>query len=339
MNQITGDVLPHAPPIYPLKRLLDSPQLQEYQSVVVLNKGDTVFAVIGDIAVPIDARVQDVREWLNEMNVGEHVTDSIRKSGMARTSIAHLGLSVTVVGPSYDIYISRNAKNIMTWEEGQWPTEIRDITKFAYGVIIVAGLGQSGRSMLSATMLDHIASERKLSWSFDIKIKYNSPYVVSYDTGLGNTFATPMLAIYAAMEAKPVKAINVGVIESEEMAQICYDCASIGKIVIGTVDAPDAIEALKTITRWGVPSHQVTTLTNGIIALRLPVLPGINKRFPFTEAIIPDKNIKSIIQAGDYDNLRNRLNESQGGWSFAAAGRIAAAKHNLSYDAIRMLVE
>lgn len=317
--------------------LLNDKRLDKYSTFTILGKGTTIYAGEGDAVVRLGCHIINIDEWLKMHNIFEHLTTSVRKSGVGQAGIPHLGLNLIVVGPQHDLYITRHAQEVMSWEQGHWPKSIHQITALEYGIILIAGLNNSGRSMLAAALLEEIAQRNKISWSCDVKMQYKSPLIIPYETGQGNTFATPQHAIWAAMNATAVKAINVGNIADADTARISYDCAGTGKIVLGTIAAPTATEALRTLYNWGIHQQTVAASTHAIVAIRLPMItfPGGETRLqPLTEAIIPSINMRQLLENGDIDNIRQRISSTTGGWDFAADARAIAESQHIPFDAI-----
>jgi len=136
-----------------------------------------------------------------------------------------------------------------------------------YGMILVTGPTGSGKTVTLYTALQLLNDEgRNISTVEDpVEIRVPGINQVAQNAKQGMTFAR---ALRAFLRQDP-DVIMVGEIRDLETAEIAIKAAQTGHLVLSTLHTNDAPQSITRLMNMGVPSYNITSAVNLVIAQRL----------------------------------------------------------------------
>jgi type IV pilus assembly protein PilB len=139
--------------------------------------------------------------------------------------------------------------------------------KKPYGMILATGPTGSGKTVSLYTALQMLNEEgRNISTVEDpVEIRVHGINQVQQNTKQGMTFAR---ALRAFLRQDP-DTIMVGEIRDLETAEIAIKAAQTGHLVLSTLHTNDAPQSVTRLMNMGVPSYNITSAVNLIVAQRL----------------------------------------------------------------------
>jgi type IV pilus assembly protein PilB len=139
--------------------------------------------------------------------------------------------------------------------------------KKPYGMILVTGPTGSGKTVTLYTALQLLNDEgRNISTVEDpVEIRVPGINQVQQNSKQGMTFAR---ALRAFLRQDP-DVIMVGEIRDIETAEIAIKAAQTGHLVLSTLHTNDAPQSITRLMNMGVPSYNITSAVNLVIAQRL----------------------------------------------------------------------
>lgn len=171
------------------------------------------------------------------------------------------------------------------------------------GMILVTGPTGSGKTVSLYTGLNILnTAERNISTAEDpIEINLEGINQVQVNPRVGLTFAE---ALRAFLRQDP-DVVMVGEIRDLETAEIAIKAAQTGHMVLSTLHTNSAPETLNRLLNMGVPSFNVATSVNLIIAQRLARRLCTHCKEPYDD--IPEK----VLQEEGFENIDIPLGEIQ----------------------------
>ncbi|MBT8059128.1 MAG: type IV-A pilus assembly ATPase PilB, partial [Gammaproteobacteria bacterium] len=139
--------------------------------------------------------------------------------------------------------------------------------KKPYGMVLATGPTGSGKTVSLYTALQLLNDEgRNISTVEDpVEIRVHGINQVQQNTKQGMTFAR---ALRAFLRQDP-DVIMVGEIRDLETAEIAIKAAQTGHLVLSTLHTNDAPQSITRLMNMGVPSYNITSAINLVIAQRL----------------------------------------------------------------------
>ncbi|KAA9129753.1 type IV-A pilus assembly ATPase PilB [Marinihelvus fidelis] len=207
---------------------------------------------IAEKRVPQDGRIKlnitrtrsiDFRVSTCPTLFGEKVVLRILDSASTNLGIEGLGFEPT----QHDIYL--------------------ESVKKPYGMILVTGPTGSGKTVTLYTALNLLNDEgRNISTVEDpVEIRVHGINQVQQNAKQGMTFAR---ALRSFLRQDP-DVIMVGEIRDLETAEIGIKAAQTGHLVLSTLHTNDAPQSITRLMNMGVPSYNITSAVNLVIAQRL----------------------------------------------------------------------
>ena len=207
---------------------------------------------IAEKRVPQDGRIKlnisrrksiDFRVSTCPIMFGEKVVLRILDSSSAQLGIEHLG-----------------------FDKDQQETFYGAVTK-PYGMILVTGPTGSGKTVTLYTALNILNDEgRNISTVEDpVEIRVAGINQVQQNVKQGMTFAR---ALRSFLRQDP-DVIMVGEIRDLETAEIAIKAAQTGHLVFSTLHTNDAPQSITRLMNMGVPTYNITSAVNLVIAQRL----------------------------------------------------------------------
>jgi type IV pilus assembly protein PilB len=207
---------------------------------------------IAEKRVPQDGRIKlnlsrsrsiDFRVSTCPMLFGEKVVLRILDSGTTQLGIESLGF------------------------EAKQEEQYYEAVKKPYGMILVTGPTGSGKTVTLYTAL-HLLNEegRNISTVEDpVEIRVAGINQVQQNNKQGMTFAR---ALRSFLRQDP-DVIMVGEVRDLETAEIAVKAAQTGHLVLSTLHTNDAPQSITRLMNMGVPSYNITSALNLVIAQRL----------------------------------------------------------------------
>ena len=136
-----------------------------------------------------------------------------------------------------------------------------------YGMMLVTGPTGSGKTVTLYTALNMLNDEgRNISTVEDpVEIRMGGINQVQQNTKQGMTFAR---ALRAFLRQDP-DVIMVGEIRDLETAEIAIKAAQTGHLVLSTLHTNDAPQSITRLMNMGVPTYNITSAVNLVLAQRL----------------------------------------------------------------------
>jgi type IV pilus assembly protein PilB len=145
--------------------------------------------------------------------------------------------------------------------------QFHSMVKKPYGMILVTGPTGSGKTVTLYTGLNLLNDEgRNISTVEDpVEIRVEGINQVQQNIKQGMTFAR---ALRAFLRQDP-DVIMVGEIRDLETAEIAIKAAQTGHLVLSTLHTNDAPQSITRLMNMGVPTYNITSAVNLVIAQRL----------------------------------------------------------------------
>ena len=142
-----------------------------------------------------------------------------------------------------------------------------EAVKKPYGMVLSTGPTGSGKTVSLYTALQLLNDEgRNISTVEDpVEIRVHGINQVQQNTKQGMTFAR---ALRAFLRQDP-DVIMVGEIRDIETAEIAIKAAQTGHLVLSTLHTNDAPQSITRLMNMGVPSYNITSAVNLVVAQRL----------------------------------------------------------------------
>ncbi|MCH8228201.1 MAG: type IV-A pilus assembly ATPase PilB [Proteobacteria bacterium] len=151
--------------------------------------------------------------------------------------------------------------------EQQQRNQFNDMVSKPYGMMLVTGPTGSGKTVTLYTALQMLNDEgRNISTVEDpVEIRMDGINQVQQNAKQGMTFAR---ALRAFLRQDP-DVIMVGEIRDLETAEIAIKAAQTGHLVLSTLHTNDAPQSITRLMNMGVPTYNITSAVNLVIAQRL----------------------------------------------------------------------
>jgi len=164
-------------------------------------------------------------------------------------------------------------------------SEVRDMMKAPYGIILIAGPTGSGKSTTLFAMLSETDRETANVVSLEDPVEYEIPGVAQSQVRpeIGYTFANGLRSI---LRQDP-DVIMVGEIRDKETATLAVQAALTGHLVFSTIHTNTAVGAIPRLVDMGVDPFLIAPTLVAVIGQRLvrKLCPGAGKPFPITDSI------------------------------------------------------
>ena len=197
----------------------------------------------GRLSLRSGERTIDLRVAVLPTTFGEKVTLRIMSSGAPVSSLEELGMS------------------------DQAAAELARAVSQPFGAVIVVGPTGSGKSTTLHAALGHLdTSERQITTIEDpVEYQVANADQIEVNPRAGLTFATGLRTI---LRSDP-DVILVGEIRDEETAEIAFQAAMTGHMLLTSLHAQNAASAIARLKDMGVDSGLIATALNCIVAQRL----------------------------------------------------------------------
>jgi type IV pilus assembly protein PilB len=195
----------------------------------------------------------------------------------------------TEYGEKVEMRILDQSTSTMTLESagftGAHLTEVREIMKVPYGIILIAGPTGSGKSTTLFAMLSELDRETANVVSLEDPVEYEIPGVSQSQVRpeIGYTFAAGLRSI---LRQDP-DVIMVGEIRDNETAVLAVQAALTGHLVFSTIHTNTATGAIPRLIDMGVDPFLIAPTLVAVIGQRLVrrLCPDAGQPFPIKDSI------------------------------------------------------
>lgn len=206
------------------------------------------------------------------------------------------------------------------------------------GFILVCGPAGSGKTTTLYAMLSYLRRARPeasiIAIEDPVEIRCDGVTQVQVDPPRGMTYAT---ALRSLLRQDP-QVLLIGEIRDSEVASIVTEAALTGHLLLASMHAGSAPEAILRLLEMGVPAYQITSTLRGVLNQRLvrrmvaasadgaaSTTPRYEGRVAIGEWVELSPMLRrAIIETSDLDGLRAACNAAEVG-IFADGQRLIAA--------------
>jgi twitching motility protein PilT len=153
------------------------------------------------------------------------------------------------------------------------PAELREITTFRDGLVLVTGPRGSGKSSTLAALVDHINSAAAchiITIEDPIEFLHNHKQATVHQRELHSDTPSVAHAMRAALRQVP-NVIAVGELKERETSELALDAAEAGHLVLSTLTAPSAAKAVERLVAAFASNEQASARDRLARILRLVI--------------------------------------------------------------------
>jgi twitching motility protein PilT len=153
------------------------------------------------------------------------------------------------------------------------PNELREITSFRDGLVLVTGPRGSGKSSTLAALVDHINSTTEchiITIEDPIEFLHNHKQATVHQRELHSDTPSVAHAMRAALRQVP-NVIAVGELKERETSELALDAAEAGHLVLSTLTAPNAMKAVERLVAAFASNEQAPARDRLARILRLVI--------------------------------------------------------------------
>ena len=199
---------------------------------------------------------------------------------------------------------------ILTMEQLNLPTVLRDICHYHKGLILVTGPTGSGKSTTMAAMLDYINKEMPkniITIEDPIEFVHQSRKSLIKHREVGRHTLEFRNALKASLREDP-DIILVGEMRDKETVNTALKAAQTGHLVMGTLHTNSAVKTVERVLNMYEPEQQAPVRVSLAESLVAVVAQGLyrttdGKRAAFHDIMINTDAIKDYIMRGDLDEI------------------------------------
>ncbi len=251
--------------------------------------------------------------WLNEVLRPEEVQQfkqTLDFDGAAKFEFSRIRINIfdSLMGPALVIRLIPNT--ILTLEQLNLPTVLRDICHYHKGLILVTGPTGSGKSTTMAAMLDYINKEMPkniITIEDPIEFVHQSRKSLIKHREVGRHTLEFGNALKASLREDP-DIILVGEMRDQETVNTALKAAQTGHLVLGTLHTNSAVKTVERVLNLYEPEQQAPVRVSLAESLVAVVAQGLcrttdGKRAAFHDIMINTDAIKDYILRGDLDEI------------------------------------
>ncbi|MGF1461309.1 MAG: type IV pilus twitching motility protein PilT [Leptolyngbyaceae cyanobacterium] len=251
--------------------------------------------------------------WLTEVLKPEEVqqfkqTLDFDGAGQFEFSRIRINIFDSLTGPAMVIRLIPN--KILTMEQLNLPSVLRDICHYHKGLVLVTGPTGSGKSTTMAAMLDYINKEMPkniITIEDPIEFVHQSRRSLIKHREVGRHTLEFRNALKASLREDP-DIILVGEMRDKETVNTALKAAQTGHLVMGTLHTNSAVKTVERILNLYEPDQQTPVRISLAESLVAVVAQGLcrttdGKRAAFHDIMINTDAIKDYIMRGDLDEI------------------------------------
>ena len=204
-----------------------------------------------------------------------------------------------------------------TLDELGMPEQLKELVMLRRGLILMVGATGSGKSTTLAAMVNHRnekTSSHIITVEDPIEFLHPNKQSIVNQREVGLDTKSYERALKSAMRAAP-DVLQIGEVRDRESMQSAIDMAGTGHLVLGTLHANNAPEALdRIINMFPTEQHSQIFMDLGhylraILSQRL-VRARTGKRVAAVELMINTPHIKDLILKGEITEVKDALRDS-----------------------------
>ncbi|MEM9503780.1 MAG: type IV pilus twitching motility protein PilT [Cyanobacteria bacterium P01_E01_bin.43] len=255
--------------------------------------------------------------WLNEVLRPEEIQQfkqTLDFDGAAKFEFSRIRINIfdSLTGPALVIRLIPNT--ILTLEQLNLPTVLRDICHYHKGLILVTGPTGSGKSTTMAAMLDYINKEMPkniITIEDPIEFVHQSRKSLIKHREVGRHTLEFRNALKASLREDP-DIILVGEMRDQETVNTALKAAQTGHLVLGTLHTNSAVKTVERVLNLYEPEQQAPVRVSLAESLVAVVAQGLcrttdGKRAAFHDIMINTDAIKDYILRGDLDEIEELM--------------------------------
>jgi twitching motility protein PilT len=153
------------------------------------------------------------------------------------------------------------------------PDELREVTTFREGLVLVTGPRGSGKSSTLAALVDHVNSATAchiITIEDPIEFLHNHKQATVHQRELHSDTPSVAHAMRAALRQVP-NVIAVGELKERETSELALDAVEAGHLVLSTLTAPNAAKAVERLVAAFASNEQASARDRLARILRLVV--------------------------------------------------------------------
>ena len=207
---------------------------------------------------------------------------------------------------------------IPTIEELNLPEEIKHITNYNNGIILVTGPTGSGKSTTLASLINNIninTDKHIVTIEDPIEYVFNSKKSIISQRQVGIDTASFSDGIKYALRQDP-DVIFIGEIRDRDTMAAALKAAETGHLVFTTLHTNDAVQTINRIVNMFEESNrylirkQLAETLRATIAQNLVYSASTQKRYPACEILVSTPTIKDYIAKNEIDEIYNLISEN-----------------------------
>lgn len=251
--------------------------------------------------------------WLSEVLKPEEVQQfkqTLDFDGAGQFEFSRIRINVfdSLTGPAMVIRLIPNT--ILTMEQLNLPSVLRDVCHYHKGLILVTGPTGSGKSTTMAAMIDYINKEMPkniITIEDPIEFVHQSRKSLIKHREVGRHTLEFKNALKASLREDP-DIILVGEMRDKETVNTALKAAQTGHLVMGTLHTNSAVKTVERILNLYEPDQQTPVRISLAESLVAVIAQGLcrttdGKRAAFHDIMINTDAIKDYIMRGDLDEI------------------------------------
>jgi len=257
----------------PLKRGMGEAVVTIFKILGDLDLADKRKPQEGSFAAAVEKRTVDFRLSTAGSVVGEKATLRILDPAQQVTDLAKLGME-----PGMRKYI-------------------RSLISQPQGMLLVAGPPGSGKTTTLYACVIAIDRFTRNVMTLESPVESHLHNVAQMEVNkkLGQTYASEMPAFFR----QDPDVVLIGDLEDAETADMACQAAQTGRLVLASIDAPDAVSALFRLIELGLPPPMIANAVSAVLAQRLVrvLCPKCKKRYKPNPEMLRKANLPSDLKS------------------------------------------
>ena len=230
----------------------------------------------------------------------------------------HINAHWLPTGPALALRVHRTG--ILDFERLHLPSVLRDLCHRPRGIVLVTGMGGSGKTVTLATMLAHINKTRNchiVTIEERIEFVHRNVNCLLTQREVGYSPQASVRALRAALREHP-DVLFVGEIKEAETVRLALAAADAGCLVFGSLQTPRALPTLARLlaffgsTERGILRQLLSENLQALICQRL--LPRLGGGLvPALEIVIGTPKVKRLIAQDEFADLEGTIQSRESG--------------------------
>jgi twitching motility protein PilU len=293
-------------------------------SDLFLSAGSPVHIKINGVTLPVNqqrldpaAVVSMVREILTERQWQQFEDHHELNTGYGMRGIGSFRINVFQQRGTASCVIRYIPGDIPRFDTLNLPVGLTDIVMEKRGMVLVVGATGSGKSTTLASMIDHRNEQKSghiLTLEDPIEYTFRNKRSIVNQRQIGTDTDSLHTALKNAMRQAP-DCILIGEIRDTETMSAALAYAQSGHLVLATLHANNANNALNRIVNFYSPENRRVLLTDLSSSLRAIVSQRLVRaidggRIPAVELLINTRHVSELIEQGRLTEVKEAMEKS-----------------------------